>query len=73
MRPITKEQGDAFMERLLSAKDVAEWTGLTVGHLAQLRYTGKGPCYVRLSSRRVAYRLEDVESWLEACTVTTRM
>ena len=56
------------MERLLSAKDVAEWTGLTVGHLAQLRYTGKGPCYVRLSSRRV-----DVESWLEARTVTTRM
>ncbi|EIT87762.1 hypothetical protein A200_07553 [Parascardovia denticolens IPLA 20019] len=61
------------MERLLSARDVSEWTGLTVGHLAQLRYVGKGPRYIRLSSRRVAYRLKDVQAWLEACTVPTRM
>lgn len=39
--------------------------GVTKGHLAQLRYTGKGPKFYKPTPRTVLYRKSDVLSWLE--------
>ena len=50
---------------LLSAKDAARALGLAEGTLAKLRLTGKGPLFVKLG-RRVAYRTEDLDRWIEA-------
>lgn len=51
--------------RLLSRKEVSEWTGLTVGHLGQLAYLGTGPSFMKLG-RRAMYDPADVQAWLEA-------
>ncbi|WP_226531355.1 helix-turn-helix transcriptional regulator [Microbacterium paraoxydans] len=40
--------------------------GMTVGHLAQLRFTGKGPKFLKPTPRTVLYRTVDVIAWLES-------
>lgn len=40
--------------------------GMTTGNLAQLRYTGRGPKFLKPTSRTVVYRESDVIEWLEA-------
>lgn len=41
---------------------------LGIGHstLKKLRYDGDGPPYVRLSVRRIGYRLADLHAWTES-------
>ena len=51
-------------QHLLPPAVVAEALGLTTGHLAQMRYTGGGPKYIKVSGRAVRYRWEDVEAWI---------
>jgi predicted DNA-binding transcriptional regulator AlpA len=48
---------------LLSPQQVAERYGPSVSTLAKMRLTGVGPVFVKLG-RRIAYRIEDVESWV---------
>lgn len=59
------------MEKLLKIEDVVEMTGLSGAHLAQLRYRGSGPKFLKLTARTVRYRLGDVQTWLES-TARTR-
>lgn len=40
--------------------------GYSPAALAQLRYTGAGPQFVKLSSRAVRYRLDDLNAWVES-------
>lgn len=49
---------------LLTAKQVAEQYGPSPATLAKMRLSGTGPVFVKLG-RRVAYRLEDLEVWVE--------
>lgn len=48
--------------------------GLTKANLAQLRYTGKGPKFLKPTPRTVLYRRADVVSWIEGSerTITSR-
>jgi hypothetical protein len=46
-------------------KHVAEVLGTTEQGLAQLRYRGEGPRFVKVG-RRVIYRWQDVHAYLEA-------
>jgi predicted DNA-binding transcriptional regulator AlpA len=48
----------------LSAAQAASVLGLASSTLAKLRLTGNGPVYYKLG-RRVVYRREDLEIWLE--------
>lgn len=51
----------------LTPKQTAErFPMFTVAHLAQLRYTGSGPKYLRPTPRRIIYRLSDVIEWIES-------
>lgn len=53
--------------RLLAPDDVCEIApGITKGLLAQLRYLGTGPKYLKPTPRTVLYRESDVIEWLEA-------
>lgn len=45
--------------------------GLTVPHLAQLRFTGKGPKFLKPTPRKVLYRRADIIDWLEASERTS--
>lgn len=49
--------------------------GMTRGKAAQLRYTGKGPRFLRPSARTILYRKEDVDQWLadSVCTSTAAL
>ena len=51
--------------------EVAEILHTTTASLAQMRYRGDGPKFVRVGRRRVLYRWADVEQWI-ADSVHTR-
>jgi len=53
---------------LAKPEEVGEVMGLTVAELAQMRYTGRGPKYVKVTGRQVRYRWEDVQQWLDERT-----
>jgi predicted DNA-binding transcriptional regulator AlpA len=63
-------QYDALKEtsvsnRVLSEKDAARKTGLSPSFLRKLRYTGGGPAYIQLAERRIGYRENDLDRWIE--------
>lgn len=45
--------------------------GISKGHLAQLRYTGKGPKFYKPTPRTVLYRKSDILEWLESSARTS--
>lgn len=47
---------------------VAQVLGTTEPGLAQLRYRGTGPKFIRVGGRRVLYRWSDVRAYLDANT-----
>lgn len=55
---------DQVMERLLAPDDLAKLLSVSTGQLAQMRYLGTGPKYVKVGTR-VRYALSDVRAWLD--------
>lgn len=51
---------------LLTPAEVSAWTGLSIGALAQLRYKGRGPDFVKLTPKTVRYMRSDVQQWIES-------
>lgn len=49
--------------KLITPPELAELTGVPERTLAQWRYLGNGPAYVKVG-RHVRYRPEDVQAWL---------
>ena len=56
---------------ILGSKQVSEWTGVPVGTLRYWRHTNEGPPSFCLG-RRVVYRRDQVERWIETQEQTTR-
>lgn len=55
-------------DMLHKAAPVAERFGITVAALAQMRYMGKGPRFIKLSGKQVRYRESDIQTWLDQQT-----
>ena len=55
----------------LTPRELAVRHNTSAGHLANLRSQGRGVPYVQFSSRRVGYRVTDVEQWESARLVQT--
>lgn len=53
---------------LATDKDFGRYAGLSIAQVAQLRYLGNGPRFIRVTGRQIRYRWEDIEDWLEAQT-----
>lgn len=53
---------------LANQDDVCQFTGMTRGQLAQHRYRGTGPKFIRLTGRQIRYRWSDIEEWLDQRT-----
>lgn len=51
---------------LLTIEQVAEELQVSRGVLAQWRYEGVGPTYVKMSPRQVRYDTADVKAWIDA-------
>jgi predicted DNA-binding transcriptional regulator AlpA len=57
--------------KLLTAKEVAEITGLSVETLAQWRSQKRGPHFVKISRNSVRYWQSDLDAWLAERIVRT--
>lgn len=53
--------------KILRAHDAASYTGLSESTLAKRRLRGEPPVFVRLGSRAIGYRLDDLDGWLTDC------
>lgn len=53
------------VEPFVSPLQVSEGTGLSVEHLAQLRFTGRGPKFYKPTPRKVFYRMSEVLAWIQ--------
>jgi hypothetical protein len=53
-----------MITELATPAEVAEALHTTTASLAQMRYRGDGPKFVRAGRRRVLYRWTDVEQWV---------
>jgi len=53
---------------LLTPADVMPWLRQTNQALAQMRYRGKGPKFIKVTAKKVLYRRRDVEEWLDTKT-----
>ncbi|MDW5613242.1 DNA-binding protein [Mycolicibacterium sp. D5.8-2] len=51
-----------------TSKEVASYLHTTEAGLAQMRYRGIGPKFVKVGPRKVIYRWSDVKAYLEANT-----
>lgn len=60
----------AQRKNLAEPKSVAEYMGTSPQNLAQMRYRGTGPNFVKLGHRAIRYRWSDVEAWIEANTLS---
>lgn len=59
------------MDKYLSAEQVCDLIpGMTKTALAQLRYSGGGPAYLKPTPKKVIYRESDVRAWLDANVFT---
>lgn len=54
-------------KKILTPSDLAEMLGKTTASLAQWRYLGVGPKYIK-AGRAVRYCESDISAWLEAQT-----
>ncbi|NKS00927.1 DNA-binding protein [Rhodococcus hoagii] len=57
-------------QALATPAEVAKHLHTTAGSLAQQRYKGTGIPFVKIDGRRVLYRWEDVEAYVESRLVT---
>ena len=55
---------DQVMEHLVAPTDLAQQLSVSVGQLAQMRYLGTGPEFVKIGTR-VRYAPSDVQAWLD--------
>lgn len=52
------------LDPLLTPAQVGNYLGVPLGTLANWRYQGRGPTYVRLG-RHVRYRAQDITAWID--------
>lgn len=52
-----------------SAKEVAAYLHTSEAGLAQMRYRGRGPKFIKVGPRKVIYRWSDVKAYLDANTL----
>ena len=67
----SRKENDSSASKLLSPRDVAAITGLSVETLAQWRSQGRGPLFVKISRNFVRYRKSDLDGWLAERIVRT--
>lgn len=51
---------------LLTPDQAGKILGMSTHSLAQMRYLGNGPVYIKISAKTIRYRRSDLESWIDA-------
>lgn len=55
-------------DELIAPSALAEEWGTTEANLAQQRYRGNGPRFIKITGRAVRYRRSDINAYLDAQT-----
>ena len=55
----------------LTIREASAYIPMTTAHLAQLRFTGKGPKFLKPTPRTVLYRKGDIDAWLDGSARTS--
>ena len=50
-------------EAYLTSSEAAKYLGMAEGHLRNLRSQGRGPKFYRNASRRIGYKVADLDAW----------
>ncbi|MGE0650798.1 MAG: helix-turn-helix transcriptional regulator [Alphaproteobacteria bacterium] len=58
-----------WADRVVTEADAAALLSISVPQLRRLRRAGTAPAHVRLSARRLGYRLSAIAAWLDGRTV----
>ncbi|NMN01327.1 hypothetical protein G1C96_1916 [Bifidobacterium sp. DSM 109958] len=66
-----KTPASAGAPGMLTNAQTAARLGVSVKYLNNMRYSGRGPAFIRLSRRCVVYDAGVVNAWIEANTVRT--
>jgi len=61
---------DNTQKSYINETELAQYTGISTSTWRRYRATGEGPAYVKLLNR-IAYRLQDVDHWLESKKVNS--
>jgi predicted DNA-binding transcriptional regulator AlpA len=64
MPDVTKTVTSTDRAVVLPELEAAQHIGLSVSTLRRMRYAGVGPVYVRLSERRIGYRITALDDYL---------
>jgi predicted DNA-binding transcriptional regulator AlpA len=56
-------------ERVITEREAAAACGIHISTLRRAVAAGKGPAIVRLSERRIGYRIRDLRAWLDTKVV----
>ena len=51
---------------IIKEREAARRCGLSYVTMRRLRDSGTGPAFLRLTERRIAYKICDVEAWLDS-------
>jgi predicted DNA-binding transcriptional regulator AlpA len=54
--------------RVLATPDAAAYCGSSASTFEKLRLSGGGPRFIRITPKRVGYRIEDLDAWLDGKT-----
>ena len=56
-----------MQENLLSTKEAAVYLGVSEAFLERDRWAGARVQYIKIGSRAVRYRLQDLENYIQSC------
>lgn len=69
MQKIGPFDGSADEIRIYSEAQAAHFLGISRRTLQNMRHTGDGPAFVKISARRVGYSLSTLKAWIAARSV----
>lgn len=58
-------------KRCISGKEVEKLYSISNRTLQTMRQNGEGPPYVKLSSRKIVYKVDDLEAWIDSRRMIT--
>ncbi len=64
-------KSDSGFKKAMTPREVEAVYSIPMGSLANMRWSKTGPRYFKAGPRRVLYRVQDVEEWIEKKPILT--
>jgi len=65
------ESNPDYLDKLINETEAADYLGYTIRALQNWRLRGGGPSFVKVSARSIRYKRRDLNSWVDALTVSS--